>query len=146
MRPLPWRGEERTKRRGRHLARECEAYLSGDYAQYLDRRDRRIPNWSWISLLAHARPEQFRSLSMRTGGSTRLQKRAEAWWQAVAFLAAEVLSRADDDNEELEDLRRSILLPLELKDLSTGRPPQRPGELVRRVLEALDQHPRCQHI
>jgi hypothetical protein len=63
----------------------------------------------------------------------------------VAFLSAEVLSRADDD-EELEDLRRSILLPLELKDLFTGRPPQRPGELVRRVLEALDQHPTCQPI
>jgi len=145
MRRLLRRGDERTKRRGRHLARECEVYLSGDYAQYLDRRDLRIPNWSWISLLAHARPEQLRSLSVRTGGSTRLQKGTKAWWQAVAFLAAEVLSRADDD-DQLEHLRRSILLPLELKDLSTGRAPQRPGELVRRVLEALDQHPTCQHI
>jgi hypothetical protein len=143
VRRLPWRGE--TTRRGQHLARECAVYLSGGYAEYLDRRDRRIPNWSWISLLAHARPEQLHRLSVRTGGSTRLQKRTDAWWEAVAFLSAEVLSRADDD-EELEDLRRSILLPLELKDLFTGRPPQRPGELVRRVLEALDQHPTCQHI
>ncbi len=62
------------------------------------------------------------------------------WRQAVVFLSAEILTRAEDD-EELDGLQRSILVPLELDDSDPGGGPRRPGELVRKVLEALDQYP-----
>jgi len=145
MRCLPWRNDERNRRKERHLARECDVYLSGGYAEYLETRERNIPNWVWINFLAHARADQLRELSTQAGFSPGLPRRTAVWWQAVAFLADEILSRAEDD-EELDGLRRSILVPLELDDLHTGRSPRRPGELVRRVLAALDQHPTPQRI
>ena len=140
MRYLPSRKDERNRRRERRLARECEVYLSGSYAEYLETRERSVPNWAWINLLAHAGADELRELSARATFSPGLRGRTAAWWQAVAFLSAEILSRIEDV-EQLDELRRSVLVPLELEELDTGRSPRRPGELVRRVLEALDQHP-----
>jgi hypothetical protein len=127
------------RRRGRELVKECDVYLSGRYAEYLDTRSRPVPDWAWLSVLAHARPEQLRALveeNARFGGAPT---RTTVWWQAVRFLAGEILSQQHDD-QGLDELRRLVLVPLELKWLTTGRPPQRPCQLVTTVLDALEQY------
>jgi hypothetical protein len=125
-------------RRHRRLVKESAVYLSGRYAEYVETRNRPIPDWAWLSTLAHASPEQLRQLAdqFHRGGT---RTRATVWWQAVAFLAGEILSQHDDDRS-LDELRRSVLVPLELEWLSAGRRLQRPRQLVRMVLDALDQY------
>lgn len=135
------KANRRLRRRGRDLVQECEAYLSGQYVGYLEARNEHVPNWAWLNVLAQAGPEQLRSLIAENNLCGGVRMRTSVWWQAIVFLAGEILSQQDDD-QGLDELRRSVLVPLELKGLAAGRPPQRPGELVRTVLDALDQHSR----
>jgi hypothetical protein len=129
----------RTRQRGRELVQEADLYLSGHYAEYLDRRDRPVPSWAWLATLAHGDPEQLRSLMVPNLLCDGRRTRTTKWWQAVTFLAAEILVQHDDDRD-IDDMRRSVLVPLELKWLAAGRAPQRPGQLVRTVLDALHQY------
>jgi hypothetical protein len=133
-------GDRRFGRQGRDLVQECGIYLSGHYADYLETRNENVPNWAWISVLAQADPELLRSLASEKALSGGVRIRASVWWQAIGFLAGEILSQQNDDRG-LDDLCRSVLVPLELKWLAGDRPPERPGELVRSVLSALDQYP-----
>jgi hypothetical protein len=132
------------RRRGRELVTECDVYLSGRYAEYLETRNRPIPDWAWLSVLAHAPPEQLRALVAQDPHCDGRPTRTTVWWQAVGFLAGEILSRQDSD-QILDELRRSVLVPLELTSLAAGRPLQRPRQLVRMVLCALDQHQLGRH-
>jgi hypothetical protein len=134
------RGDRRVRRRERDLVQECGVYLSGHYAEYLEMRNENVPNWAWLNVLTQGSPALLRSLVAESALYGGVRMRTSAWWQAVAFLAGEILSQLDDDRS-LDDLRRSVLVPLELKWLAAGRPPQRPGELVRAVLDAIDQYP-----
>jgi hypothetical protein len=128
------------RRSEKQLVQECGVYLSGHYAEYMENRNRPVPDWAWLSILAHASPEQLRILATETAGWDARRTRTAVWWQAVGFLAGEILSQQDDDHN-LDELRRSVLLPLELKRLTEGRPFDRPRQLVTTVLDALDQHP-----
>jgi hypothetical protein len=132
-------GDRRFRRQERNLVQECEAYLSGHYADYLETRNERVPNWAWINVLAQANPELLRSLVADNAVYAGIRMRTSVWWQAVVFLAGEILSQRDDD-QDLDQLRRSVLVPLQLEWLAMERPPERPGELVRSVLSALDQY------
>jgi hypothetical protein len=114
--------------------------LSGHYANYLETKNRTVPDWAWLSVLAHGSPEQLRSLVTETPLSGSARAGSAVWWQAVVFLAGEILAHQDDDRG-LDELRRAVLVPLELEWLAAGRPLQRPGQLVRTVLDALDQDP-----
>jgi hypothetical protein len=133
-------GDRRFRRQGKDLAQESEAYLSGHYADYVETRNEDVPNWAWISVLAQADPELLRSLVKDNALYAGVRMRTSVWWQAVVFLAGEILSQRNDDRD-LDELRRSVLVPLELKWSAANRPPERPGELVRSVLSALDQYP-----
>jgi hypothetical protein len=138
------KGDAGSRRRGSDLVRESEVFLSGDYAEYLETRSENVPNWAWLSVLAHGTPGQLRSLADQNTISARAGLRTSVWWQALAFLAGEIVSQRDDD-QDLDQLRRSVLVPLELRGLAGGHPPQRPGDLVRTVLDALDEHPTSWH-
>ena len=138
------KGDKGTRRGQRDLVRECEFYLSGHYAEYLERRNERVPNWAWLNVLAQGSPETFRTLAAENAPIGGMGMKSSAWWHAVGFLAGEILSQRVDDRG-LDELRRSVLVPLELNGLAAGRPPERPGELVRTVLDALDQPPRSIH-
>jgi hypothetical protein len=128
------------RRSAREMIQECNVYLSGHYAEYLENRKRPVPDWAWLSILVHARPEELRALVTENAPWGGQRTRTTVWWQAVGFLAGEILSQQDDDRS-LDELRRSVLVPLELKRLTEGRPFHRPRQLVRTVLDALDQHP-----
>jgi hypothetical protein len=127
-------------RQARALVQECDVYLSGHYANYLESRNENVPNWAWMSVLARADPKLLRSLVAENTLYNGVRMRTSDWWQAIVFLAGEILSQRSNDGD-LDELRRSVLVPLELKWLTGERPPERPGELVRSVLSALDDYP-----
>jgi hypothetical protein len=121
----------------RELVKETEAFLSGHYAEYLDARSLLVPDWAWLSVLAHGSFEQLRSLAVSSHDVR--PTRTALGWQAVAFLASEIVSQLDDDRG-LDELRRAVLLPLELTSPSVDTTAKGPVRLVRTVLDALDLH------
>jgi hypothetical protein len=135
------RVRHQVKQQMKELVVESDLYLSGYYAEYLDARNRSVPTWAWLGVLAHGSSEQLRSLAMHDDSDDRGLSGRRLWWQAIAFLAGEILAHHDDD-VGLDDLRRSVLLPLELAWLSIDQRSAHPGQLVRTVLNALDQHQR----
>jgi hypothetical protein len=120
----------------RQLVQECELFLAGDYAEYLASQYRAIPNWAWLSLLVHGNREQLSALAKENTGGEECGRRSTVWGQAVAFLAGVLLSQRHDD-QDLDELRRSVLVPIELEWLLAGRALRRPEQLVRTVLDAL---------
>jgi hypothetical protein len=131
------------RRRKRELIKECDVYLSGRYAEYRETHHQPIPDWAWLSVLAHARPEQIRTLGTHLGDRGRWLTQTTVWWQAIEFLAGQILSQHDDD-QSLDELRRSVLVPLELTWLNERQPRQSPRQLVKTVLDALDHYPSSQ--
>jgi hypothetical protein len=121
----------------KELVLESDLYLSGYLADYLDTRNRPVPTWVWLSALVHGSSQQLHSLTIQDDLGVRLPTRRMLWWQAVGFLAGEIL--AHDDDVGLDELRRSVLVPLELTWLTTDHGYSHPRELVRTVLAALDQ-------
>ena len=139
MRRRPAHADHRSGRKERRLVRECEIYLAGEYAEFLDSKDQRVPNWAWLNVLAHSRRDQLRRFSSHSAPSFLITP-SGSWWQALGFLSSEILTRAPNDRE-LDVLSRSVLIPLELSYLAQGSAPRRPGDLVRVVLQALDERP-----
>ena len=122
---------------------ECEAYLHGAYVEYLAHRTRTVPPWVRINPLAHASRCELVALAQP---STRVSgtEANDAWDDVVAFLAEEIL-RAARGPEELTELQRTVLVPLEL-DLarkSTSRTLS-PRRLLGTVVAALRGHPSWQ--
>ena len=140
MKLVPRKGEMRTRREGRELGKECETYLCGRYAEYMDARHRVVPNWAWINVLAHGDLERLRELAAGDGLDPTRRTRTTVWWQAVAFVADVVVAQGDDGSS-LDELQRSVLVPIELAWLATG-PRRTPSQLVRVVLDALHQEPK----
>jgi hypothetical protein len=126
-------------RQQKELVQESDLYLSGYYADYLDSRNRPVPTWAWLSVLVHGSSEHLRSLAMQDDLGGRLPTRRILWWQAIGFLAGEILAQHGDD-VGLDQLQRSVLVPLELTWLTTDHGYLHPGELVKTVLGALDQY------
>jgi hypothetical protein len=123
----------------KELVQESDLYLSGYYAEYLDSRNRHVPTWAWLSVLVHGSAEQLRGLAGQDDLDNRVSTRRTLWWQAVGFLAGEILAHHDDD-VGLDELQRSVLMPLELAWLTTERGSLQPRELVKTVLGALDRY------
>ena len=126
---------------GTELVAECEAVLCGRYAEHLEERQRRVPAWAWVNLLAHGTAEDLQTANA-LGGQARTQR----WRAARAYLAGEVLGTAEQGIATLGDLQRDVVVPLELQLASSERTSAlTPSELVASVLAALDAHQRAQH-
>ena len=118
------------------VAAECEAFLSGSYVEYLERRGQRIPEWAWLNAVAHAGSKTLRALAAL--GPRRPRRRVPLTWRdAVSFLARELLSLAGGPSGDVARFQRA-LVPLEL-DLAGGRRHTRlsPELLVSQGLAAL---------
>jgi hypothetical protein len=119
----------------RDLVRECEAFLSGRYVEFLLDREDYVPPWAWTNLLAHGSVEQLRSPG--TSFAVNWADVLEPWLKARAYLAGEVLETAHRYGPVLRVQRRA-LIPLELKLASRSRPVVvGPSEWVTMVLGAL---------
>lgn len=96
------------------LIGDCEAFLSGRYAERLRRRAVPVPTWAWTNLLAHGTEADLRS---ELASSQRALRRG--WPAARAYLTTEVLT-AVDRGTRLADLQREVLRPLELELAADG--------------------------
>jgi hypothetical protein len=121
---------------GALLVDECDAVLSGSYAELCERRQDRVPVWAWMNLLAHGTVEELAVAVHR-------DHHADRWRQARAYVAGELLDRVGSSAEELLAFQRRNLVPLEL-ELTACRAAEawRPGELFSALLRALPPAPR----
>jgi hypothetical protein len=102
------------RRRGRKLAEDCEAFLSGRYLQSVVRDHGWAEPWVWLSTLAHGDRQAVEALA---------QDRTSAPDDGTAFgryLAREVLAVLDHHQVSLENLQRRALVPVELAWRATG--------------------------
>jgi hypothetical protein len=121
----------------RELVEECEAFVTGLYAEYLVAHSRPVPVWAWTNLPAHGTERDLRAAVASGGGGVPIA--AQPWWSARAYLAGELLERVAA-GRPLRSLQRIVLTPLEL-ELAARLEVQswRPAQLVRTVLTALDE-------
>lgn len=129
----------------RELVAECEAFLSGHYAQCLANENHPIPTWAWLNALAHGSEDDITALAV--GEPTRLGSQGTSvWHQALAFLAQELMSKATRRGCSLADLQRSTLVPIELELASRqAQASVDAPKFVSRVLSALAEHPTSRH-
>jgi hypothetical protein len=121
----------------RELVVECDAFVTGLYAEYLVANSRPVPVWAWTNLLAQGTERDLRDAVV--GGGAGVPIAAQSWWSARAYLAGEVLDRAAA-GRPLRSLQRIMLAPLELE--LAARPEVagwRPAQLVHTVLTGLDE-------
>jgi hypothetical protein len=113
---------------------ECEEFLAGRYAQHLQSVGRTVPAWAWLNRLAHSSVADIRSLASGQGA-----RQGDSVSAAVRFLAGELLARAGDA-DSLAALQRDVLVPEELALANHWMEPLTAGQLVSRVLAALDRY------
>jgi len=123
------------------LGDECEAYLRGEWAEYLAARGEAVPRWAWLNRVAHA-PEP----------ALRLPRRSPAWsaqhddgWTEFRFSVTELLlKQAKATGRPVDELQATVLVPIELA-LFARDESRLPADavLVVRILAAL-RHPSAQ--
>ena len=104
----------------RQLVEECESFLAGEYPSLLERRGLPIPEWAWMSVLAHAPGDVL--VWHAHGGSRELSRGHlhAIWLGAVALLAQELVMVADRTDCRVEDLQHEVMLRVELNWESPG--------------------------
>jgi hypothetical protein len=123
----------------RQLVTECESFLAGEYPSVLQRRGLPIPEWAWLSILAHA-PADL--LIEHAHGESRGRFRGHVhgvWLGAVALLAQELVTAADRTGCSVEELQHEVMLKVELDWVrpdggASSIGPSRFVEQVRRAL------------
>jgi hypothetical protein len=94
---------------------ECEAYLSGNLAAYLQCRNRPVPPVGWLNQVVHATPNEL-ALLATCANSFAVQP--AMWRRAVGYLSQTLLERADETGRPIERLQQELLVPLELELMS----------------------------
>lgn len=124
---------------GEDLVRDCEAFLSGCLVDQLIDRHEPVPDWVWLNVLAHGGEEEIAALAGETAAPNPAWERS--WRQALELLAHEIITAECATGSSLLDLQRRVLIPLELELAEQGgQPPFGPGQLVGRVLCALNEY------
>jgi hypothetical protein len=124
----------------RELVAECEAFVSGHYAQYLGREGRSVAPWAWVNVLAHGGPDEIDAL-IRGEPGWRAGSDTTVWHEALAFLAQELVGQSIRQNLSLAELQRLTLVPLALELARRPIPSLDPTAFVARVRSAIARHP-----
>lgn len=118
------------------LVADCDALLTGRFAERLMETDRVVPAWAWLNLAAHGTERDLRR--PRMVAATREQ---QSWCRARAYVAGEIVMLVDTTTETLAELQHDVLVPLELELLRERAPGARtasPEAMALTVLAALD--------
>ncbi len=135
-----WFDSEKQRRRriedgGHRLVAECESFVEGHYVDLLLQNGTQVPGWAWLNQLAHADPNEL--AEMATGSvKHRGASASDVYWQrAVSLLAREIFIAAAREGCAVEELQRSVLVPLprsaDNQDAPNGPPD--PGRVVETV-------------
>lgn len=98
----------RHKRASQDLVDECEAFLTGRFAELIEAGEEEVPLWAWTNLLAHGSEGMLRRERAFRGSSPTTSE----WRRARSYLATEVLNALSDCGS-LESLQRELLVPYE---------------------------------
>ncbi len=135
----PWRDRKGNAPDDHEIVRECTAFLSGCYPGHLVDAGLPVPAWAWLNPLAHGTADSVRVLASDAIVRRPALYATNAWKQAVAYLAYEVLRLVGDDSGALADVQHQSLVPLELA--MAGSPARLdPHCVVAMVLDVLDQY------
>ena len=93
------------------LGDECEAYLRGEWAEYLRAHGQAVPRWAWLNRVAHA-PEQ--ALRLTHCGPAWCGQHEDVWTEFRSYVADLLLKQAEDTGRTVEELQTSVLVPIEL--------------------------------
>ena len=121
------------------LVRECEAFLEGTLAEYLDEQGLVVPVWAWTNLLAHGRAEQITDCVC---APTEPLHSDRDWSVARSLLAFEIFDLLEA-GYPLEELQQDVLIPLELE---LAAHPQASRWGPRQWLDTLDEAIRDQQV
>jgi hypothetical protein len=92
----------------RELVAECDAFITGRYAEHLLARERAVPAWAWTNLLAHSSEADLHEMVLL--GAVRVPIAARLWWSARSYLAGEVLARVAP-RQPLSSVQCVVLAP-----------------------------------
>ena len=111
---------------GEVLADECEAFLSGSFADLQGSRRRPVEAWAWVNRVAHAEPEEVKALAARSAvwrgrGFWRGGLRTRRWKRAVSDIARDLVSLSEGKPRVIRRLQARALVPLELELAAMGR-------------------------
>jgi hypothetical protein len=121
------------------LVRECEAFLDGSLAEYLDEQGLVVPVWAWTNLLAHGGPEQITECVCAPTYPVHSDR---DWCVARSLLAFEIFDLMEA-GYALEELQQDVLIPLELE---LAAHPQASRWTPRQWLDTLDEAIRSQQV
>lgn len=101
---------------------ECEAFLSGGYAEWLAARGETLPTWALLNALAHSAPDRLGhagevALSMHPSAG------ASDWEDNFRELRAGLADLGEIDPALLHYLQITVLVPLELDIVRALVPP-----------------------
>jgi hypothetical protein len=103
---------------GSEVVADAEAFLCGAYCDLLRLAGAPIPGWAQLNALAHGDAKSLRRIrrgnrakDMLTNGNWSEQ----GWLSARRVLAGEIMAMVDGDPEELSNVQRHILIPLEFR-------------------------------
>lgn len=94
---------------------ECEAYLSGKLAAYLQCRNRPVPPVGWLNQVVHATPNE---LAFLASSANSFAVQPAMWRRAVGYLSQMLIERATETGRPIEQLQQELLVPLELELMS----------------------------
>jgi len=127
------------KSQGRRLVAECESFLVGEFPSVLEDEGLPVPEWAWLSMLAHAPADRLvRPMDGETRGRFRGHLNV-VWLRAVALLAQELVMVADRTGCTVEELQHDVLLDVELRweRPLPGTPEMGPSRFVEEVRNAI---------
>jgi len=127
------------KSQGRQLVVECGSFLVGELPSVLEDEGLPVPEWAWLSMLAHA-PADRLVRPMDGGNRGRVRGHLNVvWLRAVALLAQELFMVADRMGCTVEELQHDVLLDVELnwERPLPGTPEMGPSRFVEEVRNAL---------
>lgn len=97
------------------IGAEVEAFLAGEYLDYLDALNRDVPAWAWVNPLAHADGEELRAIAVHCRQRRLAPSHRRRWHLLLASLAQRLLAVAERGPHDLGTIQRARLVPLELE-------------------------------
>jgi hypothetical protein len=114
---------------GSGIVAECEAFLTGHLVEHTRGATGFVSPWTWTNLLAHGTEDELRAA---------IAKPSRDRWEAARALLADDLLDLAGSPEDLREIQRTVLVPLELelasRSVTRSWEPQRWAGAVSAVL------------
>jgi hypothetical protein len=110
-------------------------FLGGQMLESFGEDRESLPDWVWVSVLAHASEDVLAANAAEGGTSSRSSKRC-VWDRTLSYLSHVLLDHAARTGEPVAQLQHEIVVPIELR---LGARPLAPPTFVRLVLSGLEE-------